>query len=214
MNVAILGCGNIGYECAVFFSIVEKIYILDIRKPDYLDSFLNEHENAQFIYADAISEDSVNAAIVKIDPIDVLIVTVGNTAKDTSVEDYEEFKKDFEINYYGVVNPITRILSTDKLSKNAKIFIITSTCGHHAHKSLDPYAPSKWALESFCSALSSELSNEGKSVHIIRPSTILNERSSDFKSENGIPASKVAEKIYDLTKSKKSNGGGYYLPST
>ena len=192
MNVAILGCGNIGYECAVFFSIVEKIYILDIRKPDYLDSFLNE----------------------KIDPIDVLIVTVGNTAKDTSVEDYEEFKKDFEINYYGVVNPITRILSTDKLSKNAKIFIITSTCGHHAHKSLDPYAPSKWALESFCSALSSELSNEGKSVHIIRPSTILNERSSDFKSENGIPASKVAEKIYDLTKSKKSNGGGYYLPST
>lgn len=214
MNVAVLGCGNIGYECAVLFSNVEKIWILDIRKPDYMNMFLDEHANAQFVYMNAVSEDSIKAALVEIDSIDVLIVTVGTTTKATSVENYKDFKRVFEINYYGVVNPITQILSKGKLSKNAKVLIITSTSGHHAHKSLDPYAPSKWALENFSSALSSELSMEGKQVYIIRPSTIQNERSSDFKSENGIAASVVAEKIYNLVTSEKSSGWSYYLPST
>lgn len=211
MNVVILGCGNIGYDCAVQFLDADKLWLLDLRKPVYLEEFLDAHSNAQFVYADATSEESIETVFAKIEKVDVLIVTVGTTTKSSSIGDYEKFHQVFCVNYFGVVVPITKLLQTEKLSPNAKIFVVTSTSGHHAHKSLDPYAPSKWALENFCSSLRSELKDEGKSVFIIRPSTIANTRSDDFKSENGITASAVAEKIYALSSESIGGGGTTYL---
>jgi short-subunit dehydrogenase len=92
-----------------------------------------------------------------------------------------------------------------------KIIVISSTSGHHAANDLSAYGPSKWALESFCGGLRSELHEHGVAVDVVTLTNLRNRYSEVFDTESGVDPERVAGAI--ARRLERSTGASWAHPS-
>ena len=150
MNIVIIGLGNIGYSLLKCFNSKHKIVILDKDKESFPVKKKNS-SNYKYISCDATIKAEVEHHLINNFPesqqIDLLISTVGIPCKISSLENFQQFQKDFNVNVFGNIIPIKYCLNRMIKQNNGTIVGICSTSSHHAPKKLDAYAPSKWALD-------------------------------------------------------------------
>ena len=202
-KIVIIGIGNIGFSILKQLNNLNndlEIIAIARRFPTYLKDYssqINDKIKLTFIEGDATDESKFQEIIndENLNGINVLISTVGFFSQ---LSDFDEYQKDFKGNFYGNVIPIKSLVNKIPIHSSSRVIIISSTSGNKALKSLDSYAPSKFALETFSSALQQELKIDGIFVDIIRPTNIINEFSDVFKTDNGVRANVVATRILNM----------------
>lgn len=199
-KIVIVGIGNIGFSIIKELNTIDNsidIVAIDKIFPDYLNEFINKDTAKNkiiFIEADINNESDVQELINndKLNKINILISTVGYSSGSY---DFDKYRQEFNINFFGNVIPIKALINKIPHSQNNRVIIISSTSGNKAPKTVNSYAPSKWALESFSSSLQHEYLKEKIFIDIIRPTNIVNEYSESFKIQKGISATLVAKNI-------------------
>ncbi len=199
-RIVIIGIGNVG------FSVLKELYAsnnamqivaIDRVFPKHLEEFIeknNASNNVQFIQSDVTDEEAVDkiSRDDRLDVIDVLICTVGILSSAT---DFEGYRKEFYINFFGNIAPIKALIKKIPENKNGRIIVLSSISGNIAPTDPHSYSPSKWALENFSSSLRQEYSDKGIFIDIIRPFNILNKYSEAFKIDKGITPESVARRV-------------------
>lgn len=132
------------------------------------------------IELDVTDDASVNAAIDKIiqteGRIDVLVNNAGNGITGPAYAmSVESAKKQFEVNFFGVVRVSSVVLPHMIAIKNGLIVNISSLAGLLGVPYQGMYSASKHAIEGYSQSLRMELRNTGVKVTLINPG--------DFKSD-------------------------------
>ena len=124
-------------------------------------------ENAQIVKGELIPGEALaglvnNAGVAMGGPINLI---------DTDV-----FRKQFEVNFFGLIEVTKTFLSMLGAVKNSmqqgKIINISSVSGRRAHPFVAPYTASKFAVEAFSDALRREMLLYGVDVILIEPGPI------------------------------------------
>jgi short-subunit dehydrogenase len=198
-KIVILGIGNIGFNLVKELGTSQlqlEIIVISRRLPSYFKAYLKKHTNLKidFIEADITNKTDLEQIRTneKLQNINVLVSTIGQQDK---LNDFVSYKNTFDENFFGNVTPIKALIENIPKNSNNRIIIISSTSGNKAPNFINAYAPSKFALENFSSALQQELARNKIYVDIIRPTNIINEYSQSFKTKRGIPASRAVSKI-------------------
>jgi short-subunit dehydrogenase len=129
---------------------------------------------------DVTDDASVNAAIDKIikaeGKIDVLVNNAGNGVTGPAYAMPVEFaKKQFEVNFFGVVRVSSAVLPKMIAAKQGLIINMSSLAGLFGLPYQALYSASKYAIEGYSQSLRMELRNTGVKVTLINPG--------DFKSD-------------------------------
>ena len=150
----------------------------DVKKADGVQKVANE-ENLplKVIELDVDNEESaenaINTIIQEKDRIDVLVNNAGwgiwGTGEDVSVE---EFKAQFETNFFSVVRMIQKVAPTMRKQGSGNIVNISSVGGRIGLPASTAYISSKFALEGLSESLRYELGEFGVNVIIIEPGVI------------------------------------------
>lgn len=210
MNIVIVGCGNIGFETAKLIAEEHSILLVDIKRHEQMQTFLNSRQNIHFAQIDAMSllDDEPSNVWPQyksfLNSSDVLITTVGAGLNTKAISDFRGFVTNFELNLLGNLIPMKAVLHSMIERKSGQLIILSSTSGHHAEAALTAYGPSKWALENVCRSLTAELLPLNLKVDIICPRKIKNVTiRNSFMSSNGIPIKRVAGKIVEVLEEPK-----------
>lgn len=115
-------------------------------------------------------ENCVNSITTKYGKIDVLVNNAGQ-AFGGFFEDLteEEYRLQMEINFFGQINLIRKVLPNMHKNKSGKIINISSIAGLISYPGLGAYNSSKWAFDGFSESLRHELSPFGIKVFLIEP---------------------------------------------
>ena len=206
MNIVIVGCGNIGFETAKRLCNEHKLLLINRSCPEDLAQFVRNHDNVWFESADATNPSSMEAALTKLDGkfnrVDILISTVGASCPTSALDDVEQFKSEFSLNFFGNLVPIQAILKRMLRAGAGRIIVISSTSGVFTYPGLIAYAPAKWALTNFCLNLRDKMRRHGISVDIVFPASIKNRRSRTFLYEDGIESEEVTAEIVRILRGK------------
>ncbi len=217
-KIVILGIGNIGFTIIkTLLSEHNNVQIIAIDRslPSYFKEFLNKANNLNFIECDLTSADQIQHLLVKeeLNDINVLISTVGILSKSV---DFNNYKKEFDINFFGNVIPVKAFLKKIKDDQHNRIIILSSISGNIAPTDLHSYAPSKWALESFSNALRQEYEPKKIYVDIVRPTNIINKYSAVFDIKKGIDVEDVVKhiniKIQFALNERPKKGKSFFVP--
>jgi NADP-dependent 3-hydroxy acid dehydrogenase YdfG len=150
VNIIIVGCGNVGFETAKLLAEEHKLLLIDIRQPQYIKDFIADRKDLIFLPADATSivqmETAIKTFTDRYQHIDALISTIGASIPGSLIDNFDVFKKAFELNFYGNLVPIKCVIDDMIAAGSGKLIIMSSTIGHHSPKCLDAYGPAKWAL--------------------------------------------------------------------
>jgi NAD(P)-dependent dehydrogenase (short-subunit alcohol dehydrogenase family) len=131
----------------------------------------------QVVQLDVNDDRSVKEAIGKIESeqgsIDVLINNAGyvllGPVEQLSIE---EFKEQFETNFFGVIRIIKEVLPIMRRQRGGTIVNISSSAGRIGLPLNSPYVGSKFALEGLSESISYEVEQFGIRVVIIEPGFI------------------------------------------
>ena len=127
----------------------------------------------RFLPMDVTDESSVQSAIKKIGPVDLLVLAAGFGIAGTCEEvPVELAKKQMEVNYFGVLRVVSAVLPSMRRRKSGKIIIIGSMGGRIAIPMQSHYSSSKYALEAYSDALRLELRLYDIDVTLIEPGDI------------------------------------------
>lgn len=215
MNVVIIGAGNVGFEITKLLTKGNSILLIARNLPEYLKKHMKMNRNVFFAYGDATKiedmETIANSEILRnFGHIDVLICTVGTANKSTSIEDFEGFKKCFNINYFANVIPIKIFSNLLFPSNNGRLIILSASSGHHAPRRLMGYSPAKWALENTYSSLREELKTNNITVDVIVVRTLKNKYSKVWTHDYGDNPEYVAKYIIRII--QKPTNRRHFLP--
>jgi len=209
MNIVIVGCGNIGFETAKQLCSEHTLLLINHSCPEDVAQFVQKHDNVWFSLADATDQSSMEAALTKyngkFNRVDALVSTVGASCPTSAIDDIEQFKSEFHLNFFGNLVPIQAVLKQMLPVGSGRIVVISSTSGVFAYPGLKAYVPAKWALTNFCRNLRDKIKQHGIYVDIVFPASIKNQRSRTFLFEDGIEPEKVAIEITRILKGKKNN---------
>ena len=143
---------------------------------------LNRVKSVSFkpIELDVTDDASVTAAIAKIikaeGKIDVLVNNAGNGVTGPAYAmPVESAKKQFEVNFFGVVRVSSAVLPGMINNKQGLVVNISSLAGLFGLPYQSMYSASKYAIEGYSQSLRMELRNTGVKVTLINPG--------DFKSD-------------------------------
>jgi NAD(P)-dependent dehydrogenase (short-subunit alcohol dehydrogenase family) len=131
----------------------------------------------QSLEMDVTDDASVDRAIGTIHevagPVDILINNAG-IAFAAVIEEItiEDFRRQFETNFFGVVRVTQRVLPSMRERRRGRIINMSSVAGKMSSPVLGPYSSSKFALESMSDALRIELLPFGVHVILIEPGYI------------------------------------------
>lgn len=115
-------------------------------------------------------ELAVNKACAAFGKIDILVNNAGYGVRGTFEEVPDQsVRKEFDTNFFGVLNVTRSILPVMRLQGGGKIFNLSSIVGRMAFPAMGIYSASKFAIEGFSEALSLELAAFGISVTLIEP---------------------------------------------
>lgn len=132
------------------------------------------------IELDVTNDASVKAAIAQIikaeGKIDVLVNNAGNGVTGPAYAmPVESAKKQFEVNFFGVVRVSSEVLPKMIEAKQGLVINIGSLAGLFGLPYQSMYSASKYAIEGYSQSLRMELRNTGVKVVVINPG--------DFKSD-------------------------------
>ena len=119
------------------------------------------------------AENAINTIIQEKGRVDVLVNNAGwgiwGTGEDVSVE---EFKEQFETNFFSVVRMIQKVAPTMRNQGSGNIVNISSVAGRIGLPASTAYVSSKFAVEGLSESLRYELGQFGVNVIIIEPGVI------------------------------------------
>lgn len=214
MNIVIVGCGNVGFETAKLLAENNSILLIDIQQQENLTEFLEKEKNVYFALGDALDllvlRDILNSFNGTFNSVDALISTVGINCSSSSNDNFDEFRKEFEQNFFGNLVPIKAVLEKMIPLRSGRIIVLSSTSGIFTYAGLKAYSPAKWAITSLCNSLRNELRSYNISVDVLFPKTIKNKYSKSFVSNNGIDPELVARKIASIINKPESKN--HFVP--
>ena len=120
------------------------------------------------------ADSTLKFAVNKLSKIDILICNLGSgTTKDKSPNNFNEWKRMFDINFWSTVIIIEKSLKFLSKTKG-KIICISSICANKNIKNSPiSYSVAKAALNKYATFRSSELAKLGIRLNIISPGNIL-----------------------------------------
>jgi len=143
------------------------------------------------------AENAINTIIQEKDRIDVLVNNAGwgiwGTGEDVSIE---EFKAQFETNFFSVVRMIQKVAPTMRKQGSGNIVNISSVAGRIGLPASTAYVSSKFAVEGLSESLRYELGQFGINVIIIEPGVI---KTNFFDSMKTAKKADVGETYRDIT---------------
>ena len=150
----------------------------DVKKADKIQKIADEESlSLKVIELDVDNEESaenaINTIIQEKGRVDVLVNNAGwgiwGTGEDVSVE---EFKEQFETNFFSVVRMIQKVAPTMRNQGSGNIVNISSVAGRIGLPASTAYVSSKFAVEGLSESLRYELGQFGVNVIIIEPGVI------------------------------------------
>ena len=213
-QVAIItGCSSgIGYETSILLAKNGfKTYatMRNVEKGDKLkDIAEKENLDLKIIKLDVTDDYSIKNAINEIiretNRIDILVNNAGNNIAGT-VEDLsiEEFKEQFETNFFGLVRVTKAVLPIMRNQKSGIIVNLSSIVGKMAIPLNSAYTSSKFAVEGFSESVRYELEDFGIKVILIEPGVIKSNFYENIKmSKNSLadpksPYQPITQKIFE-----------------
>lgn len=150
----------------------------DMKKADEIQKIADEESlSLKVIELDVDNEESaenaINTIIQEKGRVDVLVNNAGwgiwGTGEDVSVE---EFKEQFETNFFSVVRMIQKVAPTMRNQGSGNIVNISSVAGRIGLPASTAYVSSKFAVEGLSESLRYELGQFGVNVIIIEPGVI------------------------------------------
>jgi short-subunit dehydrogenase len=213
-QVAIItGCSSgIGYETSILLAKNGfKTYatMRNVEKGDKLkDIAEKENLDLKIIKLDVTDDYSIKNAINEIiqetTRIDILVNNAGNNIAGT-VEDLsiEEFKEQFETNFFGLVRVTKAVLPIMRNQNSGIILNLSSIVGKMAIPLNSAYTSSKFAVEGFSESVRYELEDFGIKVILIEPGVIKSNFYENIKmSKNSLadpksPYQPITQKIFE-----------------
>jgi len=139
-------------------------------------------------------DKAVDYIIEREDKIDILINCAGfGIAGSIEAVPIEKCKKQFDVNFFGVVNVIQRILPIFRENKSGHIINIGSVAGYIPIPFQSMYSASKFALESLSETLCMELKKFNIKVSLVEPG----DTKTNFTSSRELAGDKNIEVYYN-----------------
>lgn len=213
-QVAIItGCSSgIGYETSILLAKNGFKTYATMRNTDKGNKLkeIAEKENIdlQIIKLDVTDDHSIKNAINEIvqetSRIDVLVNNAGNNIAG-AVEDLsiEEFKEQFETNFFGLIRVTKEVLPIMRKQRGGIIVNLSSIVGKIAIPLNSAYVSSKFAVEGFSESIRYELEDFGIKVILIEPGVIKSNFYENIKmSKNSLtdptsPYQPITQKIFE-----------------
>jgi NAD(P)-dependent dehydrogenase (short-subunit alcohol dehydrogenase family) len=143
------------------------------RDPRHL-AFLPPSDRLRTVALDvtdgAAARAAVGAATSAFGSLDVVVNNAGYIKAD-SVEDQpeDEFRRQFEINFFGVYNVTRAVLPVMHAQRDGHIIQISSIGGRRGTPGLGGYQSAKWAVGGFSEVLAREVAPLGIRVTCVEP---------------------------------------------
>lgn len=171
-----------GSSSGIGLALTEKlagqsfVYCL-VRNPDKMNRLIQERsipgDSVRVIEADLNSEKQINKAFESVDTLDVVVNNAGYGLYGAFEEiPADDFRQQFETNFFGSLQVIRRSLPMLRKSKQAKILNVTSILGRIVLPTGSAYCSSKWAFEAVSEALRYELAPFHIQVCAVEPGLI------------------------------------------
>jgi short-subunit dehydrogenase len=206
----ITGCSSgIGHETAL--TLARNGYhtfatMRNVKKENALQkTSVEEKLPLKVLELDVNDETSIEKAITQVKNeakrIDILINNAGyglvGFFEDLSLD---EIRKQFETNFFGVLNVTKEVIPIMRSQKSGTIINISSGAGQIGFPGISAYVSTKFAVEGFSESLTYELSPFGIKVIIIEPGVIKtnffgNCIISEQSANNASPYSRSLEKL-------------------
>jgi len=173
------GANGIGLEIAKYF--VKEGALVDVcdidgkaisNLPDGISGSICDVSNPQSV------DDYIDAAIRRLDGVDVLINNAGIAGPTQLLEDMDflEWKKTLDVNLNGIFHVTRRCIPHLAKSANASIILMSSLAGRAGFPNRSPYSTSKWGVVGMTKTLAMELGSRGIRVNCIQPGAVSNPR--------------------------------------
>lgn len=209
----ITGCSSgIGYETSILLAKNGFKTYATMRNTDKGNKLkeIAEKENIdlKIIKLDVTDDHSIKNAINEIvqetSRIDVLVNNAGNNIAG-AVEDLsiEEFKEQFETNFFGLIRVTKEVLPIMRKQRGGIIVNLSSIVGKIAIPLNSAYVSSKFAVEGFSESIRYELEDFGIKVILIEPGVIKSNFYENIKmSKNSFtdptsPYQPITQKIFE-----------------
>lgn len=209
-TVLITGCSSgIGKAAAQYFHAKGWNVAATMRKPES-ETELKEDDRMKLVALDVENTSSIHEAIEKVysifGNIDVWVNNAGYGAVGVlEAGTNEQIRRQFDVNYFGVIDCIKGILPYFRKKRAGMIINISSVGGLMVIPLYSVYNSSKFALEGLTEGLSYELKEFGIQVKLVEPGGIKTEflgRSSDVWSADSLPDyKKFTDKVMGMYKS-------------
>lgn len=170
--VLITGCSSgIGKATALRLAKAGHTVWATARKMETLNDLASA--GCKTLALDVTSEDSMQAAVKQIGPIDVLINNAGYSQSGAlETVPVSALRKQFETNVFGPVRLAQLVLPSMRAKKSGRIINIGSMGGKLTFPGGGAYHASKYALEAISDALRFEVRGFGVDVVLIQPGLI------------------------------------------
>lgn len=155
---------------------------------------LGAFDNVLVTSLDVTDASSIHSAVKQtldtFGSIDVLVNNAGyGNGGVLEAVPMENFRRQFEVNVFGVVETIKAVLPIMRKNKSGTIVNISSIGGRVTIPFFSPYHGTKWAVEGITEALQYELDPIGIKVRIVEPGAIKTDfagRSLDFINDENL----------------------------
>ena len=176
---------GIGYSSAKILCDSGYFVYGSVRKNEDGERLTSElGDNFQHLVFDVTDSKAISENVEKVQsdlkPGECLAGLVNNAGialgGPVTLIDTEVFRKQFDVNFFGLIDVTKACLPLLGASKNSsnqgKIINISSISGRRSHPFMAPYSASKFALEAFSDSLRRELLIYGIDVILIEPGPI------------------------------------------
>jgi len=173
-TILITGASSgIGKATAKYFSEKGWNVVATMRSPEKeqeLDKLDNIFITKLDVQQPGTIVSAIHCGIEEFGKIDVLVNNAGYGEFGLfEAASEEQVRTQFEVNVFGVMNTIRKVLPHFRERKHGMIINISSGAGRFTLPMISLYAASKFALEGFSEALSFELSALNITVKIVEP---------------------------------------------
>ncbi|NVK20382.1 MAG: SDR family NAD(P)-dependent oxidoreductase [Methylocystaceae bacterium] len=121
------------------------------------------------VVCDITNQDSVQAAVAKIGPVDLALLNAGTYAPGPTHETpIDQIRQAMEVNYFGTVHCLQAVLPVMK-ENGGHLAVVASLAGYRGLPNASGYGPSKAALISLCESIKAELSDSAVKFQVINP---------------------------------------------
>jgi NAD(P)-dependent dehydrogenase (short-subunit alcohol dehydrogenase family) len=172
----ITGCSS-GFGKAIATAAIDAGYAVAVTARDVnsLGEFQAlRNELVLVTELDVVNQDSVSAAvektIAKFGRIDVLVNNAGYGYYEIFEElDINEFKKEMDVNLYGVLRACQAVLPQMRKQRSGHIINISSIGGSVGTAGRSAYSASKFALNGMSECMAKEVSPFGVKITVLEP---------------------------------------------